>query len=501
MSAVDVSKLQKDYLNIEKKYDLYHIEVNGVNIWQYFRIDIWYEILLQKSGTQGDTTRDKHGETNIGKSGEIKIFLKKIGYILTHKNSKRIHAADVLFLNFGRKFLRNGVYIDKLTGQLETCFHDNFVIIEFSRNYAMSLRPTQSQNEYYPELLGFIALLRTKIETFFNVNEYKNARNEVEKHFTAPLEEFKRTYDWQIDLQSYFHDMAMQILKIKRLKKSYRRLLNKIHPKVILETLPNSRPFMIINEIAKEMNIPTIELQHAFPITNLIWIYAKDCGEIRQFPDYEFGYSDYFNSFMNLPIPAENIKAVGLPYLEQCLSAYPKCKKDNRVTILFISQGPHAKQLSKLAVEIREHLDIDQYRIIYKLHPDETLVWKERLPWLRERKDIEVIDNRTYETYRCFAESDIQIGVNSTALFEGMAYNLETYIFKATYWEVMSDVIKLGYATLITNCDDFLSNLNHTTNAKKPLKEFLWQGNALENMLREIELISGVKGNIELGKE
>lgn len=492
MDIFDVPNKQKDYFDIEKKYDLYHIAIDGVNIWQYFRTDLWYEILNDKMPK--DPTRNKQGETSISKREEIIIFLRKIGYILTHKNSKKVHAADVLFLNYGRKFYKNGVYIDKLSGELETCFHNNFVIIEFNRNYAMPLRPTQSQNEYYPELLGFLALLRTKIETFFNANEYKNARQEVEKYFTAPLEEFKRTYDWQIDPQSYIHDMAMQILKIKRLKDSYRRLLNKVTPKVIFETIPNSRPSMIINEIAKEMDIPTIELQHSFPIHNLIWNYADGCGEIRQFPDYEFGYSDYFNSFMHLPIPAENIKAVGLPYLEQCLAAYPKCKKDDRITILFISQGPHAKQLSKLAVEIRDRLDIDRYRIIYKLHPDETSVWKERLPWLCARNDIEVIDDRTYETYKCFAESDIQIGVNSTALFEGLAYNLDTYIYKATYWEVMSDVIKLGYATLITNSDDFISNLNHTTNAKKPLKEYLWKGNAIENMLCEIELISGVKG-------
>lgn len=495
MSTFDVLKRQKDYLDIEKKYNLYHIEIDSVNIWQYFRTELWNEILVQNSGgVQEDPTRNKQGETNISKSIEIKIFLRKIGYILTHKNRTRIHTADVLFLNFGRKFFRNGVYIDKLTGELETCFRNNFVIIEFNRNYSMPLRPTQSQNEYYPELLGFITLLRARIELFFNMNEYKKARENVEKHFTAPLEEIKRTYDFKIDLQSYFHIMTMQILKIKRFRKSYRRLLDKVRPKVIFETIPNSRPSMIINEIAKEMKIPTIELQHAFPIHNLIWNYADGCGEIRQFPDYEFGYSDYFNSFMHLPIPAENIKAVGLPYLEQSLLAYPKCKKDNRVTILFISQGPHAKQLSKLAVEIRERLDVNQYRIIYKLHPDETSVWRERLPWLCKRDDVEVIDDRTYETYRCFAESDMQIGVNSTALFEGMAYDLDTYIYKAAYWEVMSDAINLGYASLITDCDDFITKINGSAITKEQSKDSLWKRNAIENMLREIELISGVRG-------
>ena len=498
MITFDIIKRQKDYLAIEKKYDLYHIEIEGVNIWQFYRTELWNEIWVQKgSETKGDSTRDKRGEINIGKYEEIKIFLKKAGYAFTHNNRKKIHPADVLFLTFGRKFLKNGVYIDKYTGELETCFRDNFVIIELNRNFLLPLIPTQSQKEYYLEPLGFMTLIKSRIEIAFKKSEYKNVLKNVEKFFYKPLSEIERTFDYQIDLTSFYKDMAMQILKLKRFKKSYRKLLKKVSPKVILETIPNSRHTMIINEIAKEMKIPTIDLQHAFPIHNLIWNYADECGEIRQFPDYEFGYSDYFNHFMHLPISPENIKTVGLPYLERSLLTYPKSKADNRVTILFISQTPIAKQLSKLAIDIREQLDIDRYRIIYKLHPAEASVWKDNLPWLYGRDDIDVIDDATYETYRCFAVSDIQIGVNSTAIFEGMAYELDTYIYKTIYWEVMSDAIDLGYATLITDCNDFIDKLRNRANVKRQSKEFFWKGNAIDNMLHEIELISGVKGNIE----
>lgn len=493
---MDFPKLQKQYLAIEKKYDLYHIEIRGVNIWQYFRTELWNEIWNYLSGgTRNDPTRDsRQGETSIGKRAEIKIFLQKAGYALTHRNGSRIHPADVLFISFGRRFYADGVYVDKYIGELEGYFRGNSVMIELNRNFDLPLHPTPSQQEYYPELPAFGALLRTRLVLAFRKSLYRSVLEEVRRSFSEPLKEISDTFGYPMDVSAYCAEFAMQLLKIKGFKSCYRRLLKKISPKVILETIPNSRFSMIFNELAKEQGIPTIELQHAVPINNLIWNYADGCSPVRQFPDYEFGYSEYFNSHMHLPIPRQNIKAVGLPYLDRSLRLYPRHKTDPRTTILFISQGPVAKQLSRLAVEIRKSLDSRLYRIIYKLHPEESVVWRERIPWLHACADIEVIDDRTYDTYRCFAESDIQIGVHSTALLEGMAYSLDTYIYRTDGWEFMREIVDSGYATLITDEKDFIDKVTSTGIRNTTTKDNLWKRNAVGNMLHEIERISGVRG-------
>ena len=42
----------------------------------------------------------------------------------------------------------------------------------------------------------------------------------------------------------------------------YRRIINTLQPKVILEVVSYNRKCMVINEIANEMKITTVELQH-----------------------------------------------------------------------------------------------------------------------------------------------------------------------------------------------------------------------------------------------
>lgn len=470
------------FLDIEKKYDLYHIEINGTNIWQYSRFKLWYQICA-------DELSMAPAFASLKKKEKLKAYLKTFRYILTHKNSRKICKADIFLCGSGAKIKRGESYQDKYLGELENAFRDSFIMEPCSMNHAW---PTQSQKEYYTEPIYLKSWFLVRLRLLLNKKEYNRIYQEIEKAFTVPLKEIMETYHVKVDTKSLFGKMAISAIKIRQNKKEYKRLFSRVKPKVIIQICHYSRVMMIINEVAKEMGISTIELQHgAMAADHIPYQYAEECGVIRQFPDYIFTFSEYWKAEIHPPIKKDCVKAVGFPYLEQVCRLYPKKKKDERQTILFISQGPIAKQLSRLAVEIRERMEKKNFRIIYKLHPGEIAHWKERMPWL-DRNDIEVIDDKRYEVYQCFAESDVQIGVYSTAIYEGMVYELDTYIYQVGPWDRMETLVEHGYASFISDADDFVTKWNAKTVSESFGRSRFWKENALSNMLGEIKKISGI---------
>ena len=81
-------------------------------------------------------------------------------------------------------------------------------------------------------------------------------------------------------------------------------------------------------------------------------------------------------------------------------------------------------------------MDTDKYEIVYKLHPKEYDSWKHDYPWLID-SNIEVIDSNLNDVYYYMAKANLQIGCNSTVLFEGLGFNLDTVILKISGYEYM----------------------------------------------------------------
>ena len=174
------------------------------------------------------------------------------------------------------------------------------------------------------------------------------------------------------------------------------------------------------------------------------------------FPDYLFTFGDYWTEAVEYPIPDEQIISVGYPYLEEEMKKYSEI--DSKDQIAFVSQEMIGEGLSQFAVELAEYNAFD-YDIVYKLHPGEYDRWKEAYPWLLDA-DLEVVDGSGRELYRLFAESTAQIGVGSTALYKGLASDLETYIYDLPGSSVLQPLIDDGSASLVTSVGELVSSLD-----------------------------------------
>ena len=172
------------------------------------------------------------------------------------------------------------------------------------------------------------------------------------------------------------------------------------------------------------------------------------------FPDYLLVFGDYWKSIADYPIDTGRVISAGYPYLERKIKQYAQSKRKKQ--ILFISQSRIGIPISKFAVELSKH-NLD-YKIVYKLHPREVSDWRIRYPWLVDA-NVEVIDTLGTDLYRLLGESMVQVGVSSTAIYEGLAYGLKTFLIDVLGVDYFDPLIKTKLVHKVSTAEEMVKLL------------------------------------------
>ena len=202
------------------------------------------------------------------------------------------------------------------------------------------------------------------------------------------------------------------------------------------------------------------------------------------FPDYLLKFGEFWTENVRFPIPNERVIPVGYPYLEGRLDAYDDVKRSDQ--LLFISQGTIGHELSQFALAVHEDPRID-HEVVYKLHPGEYDRWRDEYPHLAGA-DVRVIDEPEPLLYQLFVESSAQIGVGSTAVYEGLCFDLETFVFDTDGAEILRPLVEDGIATLIGSSDDLTDHLG-TVAETHPDQGRFFKLNAVDNIIRELRQV------------
>ena len=116
------------------------------------------------------------------------------------------------------------------------------------------------------------------------------------------------------------------------------------------------------------------------------------------------------------------------------------------------------KDLESLVLELATKLN--DFSFIYKMRPNEYSFWEEVYSSaLKKQPNIYVIDSDKYHLYDLFKISSYQIGINSTAILEGMTFHLKTFILKSGHYLEMTPLIKSKYGSLVSSSTDIIDNL------------------------------------------
>ncbi len=471
-----------DFLNIEAKYNILNQEFKGFYFWQYIRFKIYSECVYGTS--QIEQEKKKHNVFDI------------IKYILFKSLITKTKKKDVFIRASARQITDDETHYG--------CLQTNELIKSFRRPYVLNVNYSIKKNNLAHRDIAFAtytADLRIIIKfcrkLFFNRISQKNKiviKNKLNREL---VQEINQTFNGCIDYEklcdlvnSYYFDWHI-------CKKYYKYVLKKIKPKLIIEVVGYNFENMVINEVAKELKIPVVELQHGIMGEGHIAYNYHEKADLKIFPDYIFTYSEFWNLDTRFPISRDKIIPTGFPFMEKTVEEYKSkeaiSKNKDLITILMISQY-NMGNLADFTVELYDLLIKEykgKFKIIYKMHPRENLNSFDSYQKLREYSDrIEVVENETKSMYKCFGEADIQVGVSTTGLYEGLAFDLDTYILCGSGSERLKSLVDLKLAKLIKKPSDLLVSLLNGENENN-IKDVgvLWKENAFDNISIEIEKI------------
>ncbi len=476
---MNLPDLYSKYLEVESKYNLFDEYVkNELPLWYLLRFPIWASsIIVQKMKIASPSTnfqkQDFKTKTNIG-FNLIKGTIAKNPFIGLKKY-------DILALGISQKEKTNNKFYD---------IYMDYLIEALNYDQIISFLPTAGKH-YFPLAVKNYKFLDAVILSTAIKKLIQKPDNATINKIIELLKIFVKEFDLKLDIKKeatlLYYDKVFNFLQYK---KTFEKILKTVKPKLIFENDHYGIKCIALNMVAKRMNIPSVELQHgiidkysiAYNYSNL-----KKNPDNAPLPKYIFLFGDYWKPACKLPIKEENKIITGFPHFDlKRKTIIGSVKKKNQ--IVFISQRTVGNKLSKFAFEIAQTLT--DYNIVYKLHPQEYYDWKKNYGFLANLNNIEVADKKAKKSlYNYFAESKIQVGVYSTALYEGLGFSLKTFVVKLPGFECFQNLIDSGYVVLVDTPSEIVNNLHSKTNRTEQIHDSIWKSDSLNNMISAMEKI------------
>lgn len=468
-----------DYvINTEIKYDLYAQEIDGFHLWVYERAEFIWEIERKKYALNTGHSMPKESAVE-----RMRRLAGMFGNALFHSRTSFRHV-NILFLNHERRILIDNKYECIYTDQIAEYFPDS---ISLERpHHGRHYRPPRTRHLYYTDCVELKKTLFYLTEMKLHPDQYRKIRSRIEQILLEPLRELLELYEVDCEMEYFIQLTLAGYYDYQYKRKAYNRMLKKMCPKMIIEVVGYNADCMVVNEIARSMGIPTVELQHgATGREHIAYNYAQS-AVLRQAPDYFLAFSEFWIDTVRGPVPKNCQIAVGYPYLERQSKRYKTeiTRERNPRVILFLSQGPVGERLSAIAVQLWQLLPQEEYRILYKLHPNEYLGWQDRYPKLYAA-GLEVIDNNSKNLYEYFAMSSVQVGgFTTTAIYEGLCFGLDTYIYDYCVAPEMRKLCESGYGQFFLDAGQLAKQIqNNNENGLKIQPSDFWKSDALQNIV------------------
>ena len=463
----DIKDICSILWEVEKKYDLMELRINGVNVWPNIRMNLYYDI-TRKCGIFEEAHRNK---VKYNK-------LKRVFYII--KNSimnnpfKGDYNKELLIFDHRRKVLIQDNYIDIYTDNIIKEMEEESVdIIEKDYNGIHHLK-SEGNRRYEDSLYLYciwdkifrnVKLLKKDIDLLYSIEKEFRVKLNIEIDLIKMVKNFLVTYNSKVEY--------------------YDRLIKKRRPKAIIVLVGYYRTHLIL--AAKLNRVKVIELQHGvISKYHLGYSYPDYNKKIECFPDYLLTFGEYWKNVATMPIEKKYIIPYGFPYFNKSMEKFENTEVvENQV--IFISQGVIGRELSKICLEYAKN-NPDK-KIIYKLHPGEYADWKEKYDELvlaQQGYGVEVITSSNKNLYEYFAESPYVVGVFSTAIYEALAFGCKTILVNLPGIEYMSDLIENNVAKLINNANELCEVIQNNSFSKFETEYFFCKTGDIRNIVNDI---------------
>lgn len=468
----------------EAEFELFRVcNISGFEFYPYIRRDFVNNLLSALSGEDRDYFKETGDSDN-----KLQLFLK-----LWRRNEKtELKNVDMLILNHPRRVKEGDIYVCPYTDFLTDSFPDS---VSLERLYVdhKHFEPAYTKNLVYIDRIVAKSYAYRLLCKKFRAAEYKAVTEQVVQILEKPLVELEKRLELSINKKALYERVTILYYFHRYRKKQYRKFLAALKPKMIVEVVGKSFEAKLFNELGKEFGIPTVEIQHSILTENSIY---PDNVKERQYADFCLTFSKYWKDFAKPPVPKEERFFVAGQYnFEKKLAQY-KIRGDsadnNKKTIVFISGLVYGHDLSLLAVDFAgkaAKMSNDCIEVVFKLHPIEYSSWREMYPELAS-SGLTVLDTNEKSIYELFATAYAQVGVKSTAMYEGIGFGLQTYIMEHPMATDIMGVYEKGYAKVVKSADELYDYINGDNEIDvHAAADYFWEPNAKENTVKILKKI------------
>ncbi|MCU4974989.1 hypothetical protein OB955_19945 [Halobacteria archaeon AArc-m2/3/4] len=467
------------FAKMEMELDLFNQTIDGVYFWDRVRTQIYSKIRKQTGEWKVGGTSKSSSEKDSGYLSKGKTAIVESAKILDSSQDCAIipRQKDILFKasSTKRRHEIDGVYWDRMVDPIaDSLSYSAYSLESHSSIQKYCSGDVYTKSIYNYDVIDLLSAIRSELVNYNPIGrDEKPILQQIEK-------KLREAFDVDIDVVGYVREE----LKSRHSKKPViDHFLNRVDPSAVLIGWNPSRSTLI--ESAQERNIPVIELQHGVDSVNKTEIsYPYGVNGTLTFPDIYFSWGYKWAERPDFPI--DDVRIVGWPFLDCMKTMRNQRKSTGTKRILIMSQPTNIDMLIDIATTIKNE---SEFEVTYRLHPKNRANWKSNFPEL-DNSDIEV-DDGNISLYDQFGRVDYQLGTTSTALFEGLQFNLPTLVYETDSYvhELLSDI---DIVTSFTSSEDVIRTLT-TYDGVIPDCDMdgLFRPNPIDNIERELNDIIG----------
>lgn len=478
----DCSALATAFIDFEESHGLWDARAQGVSYWHEVRNDVW-NATLEALGLAG-AAHKRLAELPL--TQVLPRQLADIPPLVSRALGRSLSRADLLVLNHPRHVLDGSRYICPYSQPLLDGLPHTRVLLEghFQGRYFL---PSAAENIAYIDPALVLAHAR------FRATHLRGAG--------LSSGELADIATWSEQLAAELGATPTQATLVRRVRTAvlatlglrdyYEHLLDRVQPKVIVNVIGYRLVNMVLTRIARARGIPVVELQHGMLGPTHIAYNFRPGRVPPAFPDQLLLFGSFYRDVTpRLPLPAERMPAIGFAWLEAQRARARAARADHAAsTVLFISQGSIGRELSQVALALRA--ETPELRVIYRLHPSEAPAW-ERTYGELTRAGITVELPAQRPLYASLSAADVQVGVYSTTLVEGLAFGLRTFVMALPGHEELAALTNAGHATLVADARQLAARLrDDPRELQGRAVDTLWQASPVA---RFREVIDGLLG-------
>lgn len=242
--------------------------------------------------------------------------------------------------------------------------------------------------------------------------------------------------------------IGRELPKHRRLRRIYRALLRKHRIKTVYVVVAYFHQHIV--GAARDLGIPVVELQHgAVSPFHLGYSYPGRPAVADQ-PDELWCFGSYWAETVELPAGMRT-EVIGAPFIRPLSAEETAAKKPDRVVVA--SQGTIGQQLAKVALDLARRRP--ELEVVFRLHPSEHPADYQALA----SSAVRLSAGPEESTMSLLTSARYQVGVATTALFEGMVLGCRTAVVQLPGWEYLRPALDRGDAVLVGDGTDLVEKL------------------------------------------